>query len=80
MDWDNGGDPGYWKVIKEQISKTGKQVWGIVMANGYELPNWQNAIKCMCLDGKCNDDRKYLFSGLLIMLKEELWIKVNVLP
>ena len=25
-----------------------------------------DAVKCMCLDGKCNDDRKGLFSGLLI--------------
>ena len=28
--WDNGGDPDYWKVMKQQKAKTGKQVWGIV--------------------------------------------------
>ena len=65
--WDNGGDPDYWKVMKEQKAKTGKQVWGIVnRAKGDELPNWKDAVNCMCLDGKCNDDRKGLFSGLLI--------------
>ena len=65
--WDNGGDPDYWKKMKAQKLKSGKQVWGIVnRAEGDELPNWDNAIKCMCLDGKCNDDRKGLFTGLLI--------------
>jgi len=65
--WDNGGDPDYWKKMKSQKLKTGKQVWGIVnRANGDELPDWNNAVKCMCLDGKCKDDRKGLFSGLLI--------------
>lgn len=65
--WDNGGDPDYWKVMKEKKAKSGKEVWGIVnRARGDELPNWKNAVKCMCLDGKCNDDRKGLFSGLLI--------------
>lgn len=65
--WDNGGDPDYWKVMKEQKAKSGKEVWGIVnRAKGDELPNWKDAVKCMCLDGKCNDDRKGLFSGLLI--------------
>ena len=29
-------------------------------------PDWKNAVKCMCLDGNCSDDRKGLFSGLLI--------------
>ena len=65
--WDNGGDPDYWKVMKDQKAKTNKQVWGIVnRAKGDELPNWKDAVKCMCLDGKCNDERKGLFSGLLI--------------
>ena len=65
--WDNGGDPDYWKKMKAQKLKTGKQVWGIVnRASGDELPDWDNAVKCMCLDGKCNDDRKGLFTGLLI--------------
>lgn len=65
--WDNGGDPDYWKVMKQEKAKSGKQLWGIVnRAKGDELPDWQNAIKCMCLDDKCNDDRKGLFSGLLI--------------
>lgn len=65
--WDNGGDPDYWKKMKEQKKKTGKQVWGIVnRAKGDSLPDWKNAVDCMCLDNKCNDDRKGLFSGLLL--------------
>jgi len=65
--WDNGGDPDYWTKMKEQKKKTGMEVWGIVnRAKGDELPDWKNAVNCMCLDGKCNDDRKDLFSGLLL--------------
>ena len=60
--WDNGGDPDYWKVMKDQKAKTGKQVWGIVnRAKGDELPDWKNAVKCMCLDGNCSDHRKFIF-------------------
>ena len=65
--WDNGGDPDYWTKIKSQKAKTGKEVWGILnRGNGDALPDWKAAVKCMCLDGKCNDARKGLFSGLLI--------------
>lgn len=65
--WDNGGDPDYWTKMKEQKKKTGMEVWGIVnRAKGDDLPDWKNAVNCMCLDGKCNDDRKGLFSGLLL--------------
>jgi hypothetical protein len=65
--WDNGGDPDYWKKMKEQKNKTGKEVWGIInRADGDPLPKWEDVMKCMCLDGNCNDDRNGLFSGLLI--------------
>ena len=45
------------------------EILGIVnRAKGDELPDWKNAVNCMCLDGKCdkNDARYGLFSGLLL--------------
>ena len=58
--WDNGGIR-LLEVMKQQKQKQ-INIWGIVnRAKGDDLPNWKDAVNCMCLDGKCNDDRKDYF-------------------
>ncbi len=67
--WGNGGDPDYWKIMKQKKKDTGMSVWGLVnMTGGDPIPSWP-AVK-NCLTGgtgvAASDPRKGLFDGLLI--------------